>query len=355
LPIATRTLAQDPRPTVRIPWVLVTALAISLLLHGALTLWPIHLSGDDDAPPPLAVTITELPPPPVPVAAEAPKAKPKLKRRPAPPQPATPTATVEPETPPAPEQEPAAAPSPEPPAVAETAPVPEEPLPIAAAPATPPPRVLPPRIDLVYHAFLGTRGFLIGDAVYRLEHTGNTYSITTVAEARGLVALFYRGQAKARSEGSITGTGLQPNIYSIERTNSARREAATFDWGSGMVQLGDQNTLPLESPTFDPLVVLWQFYFAPPDQDVAHFNIATTRKIYHYSFRRTGNETVTLPFGDVDTDVWTQDGGDGSISAKIWLAPSLHFVAVKVQISNAHATIETLLDSIRVDDTVAQQ
>jgi len=113
--------------------------------------------------------------------------------------------------------------------------------------------------------------------------------------------------------------------------------------------------VPLDLPTFDPLVVLWQFYFAPPGQDDAHFSIATTRKIYHYAFHRTGTEKVTLPFGDVDADVWTQDGGDGSVAVQMWLAPSLHFVAVKVRVWNQRATVEALLDSIRVDDAVAQR
>ncbi|HVS57050.1 MAG TPA: DUF3108 domain-containing protein, partial [Casimicrobiaceae bacterium] len=107
--------------------------------------------------------------------------------------------------------------------------------------------------------------------------------------------------------------------------------------------------------TFDPLAVLWQFYFAPPGQEDAEFNIATTRKIYHYIFHRVGNETVTLPFGDIDAQIWRRQTGDGGLEAQIWLAPSLHYVAVKVRLSNDRATVEALLDSIHVDETIAQQ
>ncbi|HEY8623236.1 MAG TPA: DUF3108 domain-containing protein, partial [Casimicrobiaceae bacterium] len=190
---------------------------------------------------------------------------------------------------------------------------------------------------------------------YRLEHSANQYKISTVGEARGLAALFFRGQGKATSEGAITASGLQPNTYSIERTNNYRRESATFDWETGMVLLNDDKSLPLELPTFDPLAVLWQFYFAPPGQDDAEFNIATTRKIYHYIFHRVGNETVTLPFGEVEAQIWRRQTGDGGIDAQIWLAPSLHYVAVKVRLSNDRATVEALLDSIHVDETIAQQ
>ena len=331
--------------------VLAVAALASLAVHIALLQSPFRLPDRVAEDPPLLATITELPPPPAPVEKRT-AAKPTRRHvvRAVPPVP------VES---PDPEVLAAAAPATEsaaPPA-AEPEPVVPPPLeePIPAAPSLAPPRELPPRIDLAYRAFLGTRGFLIGDAVYRLEHSGSQYRISTVGEARGLAALLFPGEARARSEGAITADGLQPSSYSVERTSSNRREAASFDWESGMVQLNDDKSAPLELPTFDPLVVLWQFYFAPPAQDETEFNVATTRKIYHLTFRRVGGEKITLPFGDVDTEIWKKVGGDGAIEAQVWLAPSLRYVAVKLRLSNARATVEGLLDSIRVDDNVALQ
>src|SRR4029079_19838913 len=59
-----------------------------------------------------------------------------------------------------------AVPEPVPDLVREPAPVAPPPLEttLPPAPSLAPPRELPPRIDLPYRAFLGTRGFLIGDA-----------------------------------------------------------------------------------------------------------------------------------------------------------------------------------------------
>jgi hypothetical protein len=332
----------DPRPGSR---VLAVAALASLAVHIVLLQSTIRLPDRIEESPPLLATITEMPPPPARVEAPSP-VKPKHRRvvRAAPPVPV--------ETP-APEVVAASTPVPEP--VREPEPVAPPPLEeaIPAAPSLAPPRELPPRIDLAYRAFLGTRGFLIGDAVYRLEHSGSQYRISTVGEARGLAALLFPGEARAKSEGAITADGLQPTNYSVERTN--RREAASFDWESGMVQLNGDQSAPLELPTFDPLVVLWQFYFSPPAQDQTEFNIATTRRIYHVTFRRIGTEKITLPFGDVDTEIWKRVDADSTVQAQIWLAPSLRYVAVKLRLSNARATVEGLLDSIRVDDTVAQQ
>jgi hypothetical protein len=122
-----------------------------------------------------------------------------------------------------------------------------------------------------------------------------------------------------------------------------------------MVVLHDNKTAALDIPTFDPLVVLWQFYFAPPEQDEVSFAVATTRRVYHYAFRRTRTETVTVGFGEVEAEVWERSSGDGSVNAIVWLAPSLHHVMVKARLWTERATVEALLDSIRVDETLAQR
>ena len=64
-----------PPLSARAKRVLLAALVASLLLHLAITLWPVSLDATEDAPP-LKATLTELPPPPVPVA-EPPKPAPK--------------------------------------------------------------------------------------------------------------------------------------------------------------------------------------------------------------------------------------------------------------------------------------
>src|SRR5690242_1430430 len=74
--------------------VLVAALAASLLLHFAISLWPVEFDATPDMAP-LSVTITELPPPPTPSAVAAVK-KPKL-RRVAPPSAPPPIAAPTPE------------------------------------------------------------------------------------------------------------------------------------------------------------------------------------------------------------------------------------------------------------------
>ena len=339
--------------TTRVRRTLVFALLLSVSAHLALTEWPIELPMEPESTP-LTATLTELPPPPKPAAVPPPepKAKPKPKRAPR----AVPVAVPAPVAA-APEVEvPAATPAQD--FAAETAePEPAAtPADTAVAEVTPGAvtagKTLPPRVDLAYKVFYGTQGFLIGEAVYRFEHAGNRYRIATVGEARGLAALVLRGQGKIESRGLITGEGLQPLTFRVERGGPDRVETATFDWEAGMLTMRNNETAPLDLPTFDPLALMWQYYFTPPTENAVSFTVATPRRLYRYTMTRDGEEDVPWQQGTIDTERWHRRSEDGKTDAYVWLAPKLRHLPVKMRVSNtARGTIEILLASIRVDET----
>jgi hypothetical protein len=323
------------------------ALALSVVIHAAWSLWPaeIQRSPDDIV---LSATLTEMPAPP-PLTAAAP-AKPRAKPHRVTPAPSPPAPPESPETNasiaandmPATE----AAPTPEVPAA--TAP----PAPLVEPPVAPPPvKTLPPRLELEYKLFLGTQGFMIGAATYRFEHTGNEYRIATVAEARGIVALILRGRGKVESRGLITATGLQPLEFAIERGSSDRREVTHFDWQSGVATLHEDKMVVLEPSSFDPMTAMWQAYFTPPETSQQTVNLITTRRVLNYTVERDGTETIAWAHGDVETERWRVKSEDGRTNAYFWLAPQMHYVMVKMRVSQtARGTAEALLDAIRVDE-----
>jgi hypothetical protein len=325
------------------------ALAISVAVHLALSLWPVEIGTTPQALP-LQATITEMPPPPKPAAVAAPKAQ-RVKPRPAPATAPEPAPVVADESRPADAvPETAAAER------VDSAAAPAE-IPAAPEPVTPelPQKQLPPRVDLAYKVYLGTQGFMIGDATYRFEYTGNQYRMETVVQARGLAALLIRGKGKADSRGLISATGLQPQEFAIERGSRERREIAYFDWETGIVTLYEEKTASLELPTFDPLTVMWQFYFSPPTADEQTFSVATTRRVNRYTITREGGEKMTWANGEIDTELWHRRSDDGKTDDYIWLAPALHYVPVKMRlVGTSLGTIEALLDSIRVDEAAAQ-
>ena len=340
---------------------LLVALALSVGLHLAWSLWPVDETPVQEAPA-LTATLEEMPAPP-------------------PPAPPPPVAKVEPSAPPtaAPKRPPrrvAHAPVISAPRSVETTPevAPPEDTPSPPAPSsvtateTPaiapaeasttaesvdqPPVVLPPRLDLAYKVFLGTRGFMIGDATYRFEHEGDAYRISTVAQARGLAALIVHGKGKVESYGRITEQGLKPYEFAVERGSADRRETAFFDWDAGNVVLHDGKIETLEAPAFDPLTILWQPYFSPPTRDDVTFSLATTRRVARYTLSLEGEETLVWPHGEVSTQRWHRVSDDGKLEAWIWLAPSMHYIPIKMRVTRtSRGTLEVLLDSIRTDAT----
>lgn len=334
---------------------LVLAFVLSVVVHLAFSFWPEPLPSTAEEVP-LQATITELPPPPHPVPVPASKAKSKPKARPVPLHvPGESIATL---------PEAVAQTAPDlvaPPVIDTSAPAAESPAPVVAEEKELPPpaadiadKTLPPRVDLAYRVFLGTQGFYIGDATYRFEHSGNHYRIHSVGEARGLAALLLRGQGKLESEGLITTSGLQPDQFALVRGEGRKREVAQFDWESGIVSLDDDKSAALELPTYDPLAFLWQFYFLPPTTNEQTFAIATTRRVYRYTFTREANELIELPSGAVEAQRWHRRSEDGKTDAFVWLAPKLHYVAVKLRFANTErGTVEALLDGIRVDEVAS--
>jgi hypothetical protein len=337
-----------PRPA------FLVALALSLVIHVTVSLLP-----DDSATPsestPLTATLTELPPPPtpVPVATPAPAPKPKPRTAPAGATARTP-AVVLPDPVPASEPEETSVTT----GTAGDSPAREAAVPLDDAasldvgPEPPPVKTLPPRIDLAYKVFFGIRGFQIGEATYRFEHAANRYRITTVGQARGLAALFVRGQGRVESRGTITRNGLLPLEFSVDRFNRRGREAALFDWDIGIVTLPDDQTVALESPTFDPLTLMWQYYFTPPEGDQLTINLATTRRVARYTVAREGRESIPWNSGTIETERWARRSDDGKTEAYAWLAPSLRYIPVKMRVTHTtRGTLEALLDAIRVDES----
>ena len=335
--------------------VLAIALVASLALHLALTLWPVEVS-DEPEPTVLSATITELPPPPLPVAPPpAPKPNPRPRAKAvAPPAPVAPAPASEPVAEPVPHDEgpvadaappaEAATPATEPPPalVEETA--------RAEVPVAPSMKSLPSRVDLSYSVTYGP-GLPIGEATYRFEHSANRYKMSTLGRARGLAALVLRGEGRIDVRGLITPQGLQPWELAVERGSRERREVATFDWESGIATLAGDRTEALELPSFDPLSLMWQFYFAPPQGDELAFNLVTTRRVLRLKVNREGTEKVDWPYGEVEAERWHRTSDDGRTEAILWLAPSLRYLPIRMRVSNTlRGTLEITLAAIRVDD-----
>ena len=218
------------------------------------------------------------------------------------------------------------------------------------------PKTLPRRVDLVYTVFLGTHGFVIGDATYRFEHAANEYRIATVGEARGLAALLIRGQGKVESRGLITrGRPAAAGVLrsSAAAASGARRPSSTGSRASSRCTTKDRGARPahVRSAVADVAGLL-----LAAGRRHADLSVATTRRLGRYSITREGTELIQWPHGEIETERWHRRSDDGKTDGYVWLAPSLHYIPVKMRVAATNrGTLEALLDSIRVDEATPEQ
>jgi len=71
-----------------------------------------------------------------------------------------------------------------------------------------------------------------------------------------------------------------------------------------------------------------------------------------YTVTRDGAERLPWANGEVDTVRWHRVSEDTKTEAWFWLAPSLHYIPVKIRVTQtARGTLEVMLDAIRTDGT----
>jgi len=304
------------------------AIGLSIALHLAVLLGTprLDLGWRYEAPPPLELTIA--PAAPVRIAPE-PVRRPAKKR-------SAPVERAARESRPLPIPAPSLleAPSPDgdpaPPAYAGTPGAAVEaaaaPEPAPAAEAKPAAEYPLKRARLVYDLYYatlnsGNEATRVGELTHTWSQDGERYQAEAVAEAAGLVSLFFDGKFVQRSTGQLGAGGLVPAEYTLDRGRGDRVERARFDWAARTLALewkSEARTVALPAGAQDPLSLLHQLYFAQPVPAAASLNVVTTRKLAQYVFQLAGEESLATPLGAVHALRFRrQDEGGSRID--VWL------------------------------------
>lgn len=293
---------------------LLAALALSLLIHFAVVGgpgWRLPLMNDE---PDMSATLqAQIARPRPPAVAPAPQPAQPQARKPRP-APAREAAAAAP-----------AAALPEPPA-AEPAPAAQ-----AVAPAVTPPAAAPAEIALPRQGrirFLVTRGegeqgMQIGQSVHAWRHDGAAYSLQTVTETTGLVALFRPVKIVQSSEGAIDAGGLAPRDFRVER-NGQVAEAARLDRESMRVVLSEAGQVRRETALAEGAQdLLSQFYqiglMGRPAR--VEMMIATGKNYARYVFELAGEGRQATRFGELRTLHYRTPAVAGEQATEFWLAP----------------------------------
>lgn len=315
-------MAASRKTVKRFAW----TLGLSLLAHLIITFAPlIHVPVYHPDSVVLQASIVNKPPAPLPVPHRVTRER-KPPRRPAP-QPSVPDPL--PALPATEEPEPAA-----PPAAEESA-LPE-PVPDALAES---PITLPELAEINFILYKGSDGFEVGKAQLTWKRDGTSYSINQVAEASGIVSLFYTGRHVQISQGELAAEGLKPTSYWVQRgQRTDKTDTAQFDWENMRLTLGtggDTRTVMLPHGTQDLLSFLYQLAFSPPQQgEKTQLHITTGRKLDNYGYQSLGEETLETRLGPIKTLHIGQVRQQGEETTEIWLATEYHYLPVKIRFTD---------------------
>jgi hypothetical protein len=333
---------------------LVGALALSAVLHaallGGLPGWPVALQ---PAVEPLPLQARLLPPPREPVSEPvkrvaakpaAPAGRPERAPRPSPLPVEAPTVAAAERALPvdvvAAEIGPAPAASGEAEPAIPAAPAVDAPAPEASPPGAPAEYPLR-RVRLVYDLLHSDSQTRIGLVTHTFETDGERYAAEAVAEAVGLVSLFYGGRFVQRSRGAIGPDGLVPEEYTLERGRGDPPERAVFDWPHGKVDLAwrdERRTVALPEGAQDPISALHQIYFMQPMGASSRVSVATGRKLGEYTYELLGDADLLTPLGLVRTIHVGRVSTDGSM-LEVWLDRDRELLPVRIYSRDRKGTI----------------
>ena len=326
---------------------LVGALLVSLALHLGLVFSPPIALPETHAPTVLEARLENVAPPPplaIPKAQPKPRSKPRLKSQ------SHPVARAEPFVPPAESQ-----PQPEPPAAIQPPASDEPAIREPAPPLAPAQTTLPLRAELRYTLFKGEGdgGLKVGKVVQTWKRDGDSYALTSTAEATGVFWLFFSGQHIQTSQGRITAAGLQPDSFSAQRGSAEKRDAARFDWAGQTLHLdseGRESTAKLVPGALDMLSFIYQFAFFLPESDDITINLTNGRKLDTYHYRLIAEESLETPLGILKTLHLTKLHLPGEDGTEIWLGMDYHYLPVKIrQIDKKGDSAEQVITEIRYD------
>lgn len=207
-----------------------------------------------------------------------------------------------------------------------------EPAPVLAAASEPSPRVLrnlPERIALRYRVQSGEDGFTIGQTTYSGQIRAGRYSLVSVTEATGITALFVSGKIIQSSEGRVTESGLQPELFWSAKGEKLQ-PPVRFDWVQHRLLLpgGGVELLPQAQD-----LMSFPFHLAMlVQEDAAEWSLPVTngKKLREYRVRVLGRELLASGDSRVET-LHLQGSRSGEGSLDVWLAPARNWLPVRIR------------------------
>lgn len=139
-------------------------------------------------------------------------------------------------------------------------------------------------------------GLVVGRSEHRWQHDGKEWSLRSVTEPAGVVAIFSKARAIQESRGMFVAAGLQPLEFRTEKNGKAR-DRARFDPVARRVELTSGEQLPFVPPTQDLLSLFYQVGAMNLAEGRATLHMTTGRKLREYQLVAGRSETLDTALG----------------------------------------------------------
>lgn len=163
------------------------------------------------------------------------------------------------------------------------------------------------------------------------------YRYRVHTQPTGVAALFINGEVVEVSEGRVNQTGFHPEVYRYRRSGDAKARTAElrFDWQRGQVVNDVENhpwRMEITDDTIDRLVSPLQLmYDLEQGRTDPVYRIADGGKLKVYAMHIEGREKIRTPLGRFETVEVVRQAQDGENVTRLWCAPELHFLAVRIE------------------------
>ena len=193
-----------------------------------------------------------------------------------------------------------------------------------------------PEFDALYDFERGR--MTIGETRIRLERTqDDIYRYTSHSEATGFIKLFVDDVIEEESVFHFENGKFRAVTYDYRHSGSSknRDESIAYNWKDNVAQVnyrGHESSIELEPGALDRfLLQLAISVDASRDALPRVYRIIDNGRIKEYELKITREERVRTPAGEFDTVRVERVDNTRDKSLKLWLAPELGYLPVRVE------------------------
>ncbi len=184
------------------------------------------------------------------------------------------------------------------------------------------------------------KGMYVGDALFSMQRAGvpRHYVFESRTRAKGLAKLLRRRPAVERSEFAVRDNRIVPLRYTFDdgSRQGKRSNQVQFDWERGIATSSYKGVtveIPLQTGILDRMTMQTAVMrdMASPSGPAPEYALIQRNALNHYRYELQETTTIDTELGSLLTKAYLQTSEGSSRRLRVWVAPSLRHMAVRME------------------------